>query len=290
MMRAVVKLFRIPFAVIVSLLPAGVAAQTTSVPLVLSTPASARVAALGNAWVAGRDQDVVFSNPAQLVGVKPDLGLSIAHLAPDRSMGALTSVYAAGKLSFTLGWGGKLLTADDDNPPGALGVVAGAVTYKGFRAGASGKYLSDTQGDSTRSAWLCDLGVARNLFGGVIGGALQNVGVGDATDARTAKVPKQLAVGWSSTTKQAGPLDVAVFTQVTTRKDHTAPAAGVEVGYGWIEGYLITLRAGARRPDRSGEGRASVGAALTADRLTIEYALQGLDDGHHAHWVTVRWR
>ena len=289
MMPAVVKPSCILFAVLVSLLPVGVAAQSTNVPPVLAAPVSARVAALGNAWVAGRNPDVVFSNPAQLVGVRPDLGLSIAHLAPEQSMGALASIYAAGKLSFTLGWGGALLTQGDANPPSALGVVAGAVTYKGFRAGASGKYVSDNQVDSTRHAWLTDLGIARNLFGGVIGGALQNVGVGDVTGTPGGEIPKQVSVGWS-TTKQAGPLNLGLFTQVSLRKDHTAPAAGLEVGYGWIEGYLITLRAGARRPDRPGEGSASLGAALTADRLTIEFALQGFDEGHRAQWVTVRWR
>lgn len=274
---------------LVCLIPATAAAQTFDLPPVLSAPVSARVAALGNAWVAGRDQDVVFSNPAQLVGVRPDFGVSVGHLGRDRSMGTMASTYAAGKLSFTLGWGGALLANGDARPPSALGVVAGAVTYKGFRAGASGKYVSDNQSRATRHAWLGDIGIARNLFGGVIGGALQNVGFGDSSRAERVKIPKQVSVGWS-TVKQAGPLEVGVFTQLARRKDHTAPAAGVEVGYGWIEGYLVTLRAGARRPVISGEGRASLGAALTADRLTIEYALQGFDERHRAHWVTVRWR
>ena len=283
------KPLRTSLALIASLIPAIASAQTLDVPQVLATPASARVAALGSAWVAGRDQDVVFSNPAQLVGVRQELGVSLARLGYDQALGSLSSTYAAGKLSFTLGWGGVLVTQGDANPSSALGVVAGAVTYKGFRAGASGKYVSDNQAAATRHAWLGDVGVAHNLFGGVIGGALQNVGLGGVKGTNHQEIPKQLAVGWSMT-RQAGQLDLGLFTQVSTRKDFTAPAAGVEVGWGWIEGYLLTFRAGMRRPDRSSEGRASLGAALVADRLTIDYTLRGFDEGHRAHWVTVRWR
>src|SRR5260221_14793673 len=141
---------RVLFALLVCLAPVRADAQTPAVPLVLGVPASARVAALGNAWVAGRDQDVVFSNPAQLVGARPDVSLSFAHLGPAQTMGALASVYAAGNLSFTLGWGGVLLAQGGATQPSALGVVAGAVTYKGIRAGVSGKYVSDNQGASAR--------------------------------------------------------------------------------------------------------------------------------------------
>lgn len=281
--------FRILFTLLVCLAPARAVAQTPAVPLVLGVPASARVAALGNAWVAGRDQDVVFSNPAQLVGARPDFSLSFAHLGSAQTMGALTSVYAAGRLSFTLGWGGVILAQGDGTPPSALGVVAGAVTYRGLRAGVGGKYVSDNQSTSERHALLCDVGLARNLFGGVVGAALHNVGLGSANGMAGTTIPKQLAFGWSAS-KQAGPLDVALFTQVTTRKDHTSPAAGLEVGYGWIEGYVVTLRAGARRTEFTGERPGSVGAGFTADRLTIEYALQGLDQGHRAHRMTIRWR
>jgi hypothetical protein len=277
------------FTLLVCLTPVGALAQTPDVPFVLGAPASARVAALGSAWVAGRDQDVVFSNPAQLVGVRTDFSLSVAHLGPDRTMGSLTSAYAAGKLSFTLGWGGVILAQGDADAPSALGVVAGAVTYRGFRAGVSGKYVSDHQAAADRRALLCDIGVARNVLGGVAGAALQNVGLGEAGGTAGATIPKQFAIGWSAT-RQAGPLDVGLFTQVTTRKDRTSPAAGVEVGYSWLEGYLVTLRAGARRTELIDQRAGSVGAGFTADRLTIEYALQGFDEGHRAHRVTIRWR
>ena len=40
-------------------------------------PSSARTMALGNAWVAGRDAEVLFYNPAQLIGARPDIAVSV---------------------------------------------------------------------------------------------------------------------------------------------------------------------------------------------------------------------
>ena len=62
-------------------LPAFAQAPPTG-PLVLHIPSSARTAALANAWVAGRDQDVIFHNPAQLIGARSgfDLSLSLIHI------------------------------------------------------------------------------------------------------------------------------------------------------------------------------------------------------------------
>jgi len=74
------------------------------------------------------------------------------------------------------------------------------------------------------------------------------------------------------------------------RKDWWSPAGGVEVGYSWIEGYNVTLRAGVRRPLTSREQPIAIGAALAADRLTVEYGVQFFENAHPSHLVTVRWR
>ncbi len=74
------------------------------------------------------------------------------------------------------------------------------------------------------------------------------------------------------------------------RRGWTSPGAGLEVGYSWIEGYNVALRVGARRPETTSEFPVAFGAAFTADRFTIEYAIQIFDGGRTAHGVTVRWR
>jgi hypothetical protein len=77
---------------------------------------------------------------------------------------------------------------------------------------------------------------------------------------------------------------------MTHRDGWAAPAAGVEVGYGWIEGFNVVLRAGIRRPERDVQQPVTLGAGITGDRLTIEYAVQFFDGGRAANGVTVRWR
>lgn len=282
-------------------------------PLVLTVPISARTAALGNAWVAGRDQDVIFSNPAQLIGVRSDFSLSMVRLGPSAHGASMTSAYSGGKLSFTLGWGVQVLnfsaptgqvppynadqllarpntdglrTASDAES--AVATIGAAVQYKGFKIGAAGKYAADRQ-DVNQHAFLADIGVARNLFGGVAAVAAQNLGHTSLSGLPFAKLPRQVAAGWS-TAKPAGPLDLTLFTQVTHRSGWTSPAAGLEAGFSWIEGYSVTLRAGARRPDTSAERPFALGAALVADRLTLEYAIRFFDSNRFAHMVTIRWR
>jgi hypothetical protein len=294
-------------ALLACLSPASALAQAPpTAPLVLTTPASARAAALGGAWVAGRDQDVIFVNPAQLIGARSDFALSLARFGPAASGVSMSSAYAAGKMSFTLGWGVQVVNFTDGlttvpydprvlqlvrgpfDAQSAVATVGAAVVYKGFRIGAAAKYAAD-RSIVNRRALLVDLGVGRALFGGTAALAFQNLGKSALTDLPDARIPRQVALGWS-TSKPAGPLDLSLFTQLAARKGFVSPAAGLEAGYSWIEGYSVTLRAGLRRPESDTERPLSLGAAVTGDRLTLEYALRMYDNSRRAHLVTFRWR
>jgi hypothetical protein len=305
----------IVLALLVLVLPAHADAQPPPVaPLVLRVPASVRATALGDAWVAGRDQDVIFYNPAQLIGLRQDFSVSLARRGPASTLASMSSVYAAGKLSLTLGWGVKVVSfttranepypytldvLSTRGPADAMSVAAtagGAIAYRGFRIGAAGKYVSDRisgttsdAGTTNHRALLADLGVAHSLLGGMAGLSVQNLGHRTISDAPGVRLPRQILAGWS-TVKQAGPVDLGLFTQVAARRGWVTPGAGLEVLYSWIEGYSVALRAGARRPETSAERPVAIGGAFTADRFTFEYALQFLDDGRHAHGMTVRWR
>lgn len=285
-------------------------------PLVLHVPVSARTAALANAWVAGRDQDVIFHNPAQLIGARPGFDVSISRFGAASHMLSAGSVFAAGKWSLTFGWGAQvlgfnadaatrypyspdLLLADGSRTGTSTLVTAGAaILVKKFRIGVAGKYVSDLGAASTTSLLplranhqvvLLDVGVARNLFGGAAAIAFQNLGRHSRDNGSLLTLPRQVAIGWS-TSKGAGPFDVGLYTQVTAQRHWTTPAAGVEVGYSWIEGVNVLVRAGARRPETAAETPWSLGAAVTKDRLTIEYAARLFDAGRAAHGVTLRWR
>ena len=80
-------------------------------PLLLRIPATPRTAALGNAWVAGRDQEVLFYNPAQLIGARTGLDLSLIRFGHGTTT-TLGGVYTGGKLSLTLGWGAQIAAFD----------------------------------------------------------------------------------------------------------------------------------------------------------------------------------
>jgi hypothetical protein len=300
--------------------PAIAEAQAPAVgPLLLIIPATPRTAALGNAWVAGRDQEVLFYNPAQLIGARQGMDFSITRHGSEGTTATLGSVYAGGKWSMTLGWGVQfadfnvspttpypyspdvLLESGTASSTGFLAAVGGAVTWKGFRFGAAGKYAADRVSVPTNTidaaatppishgVIVADLGVARNSLGGVLAFSFQNLGGSSNGDGTGIMAPKQALAGWSMS-RQAGPLDLALYTQWTIREDWQAAGAGVEVGYSWIEGYNVALRAGARRPESGPEQPFSLGAAFTADRLTIEYGVQFFEGGRAANGVTIRWR
>ena len=102
-------------------------------------------------------------------------------------------------------------------------------------------------------------------------------------------MPRQVLLGWS-TTRGVGPLDVGLYSQLMLRDGWTAPGGGLEVGYSWIEGYNVAFRVGGRRPESDTERAYALGAAFTADRVTVEYSVQFFDGGRAAHGVTLRWR
>ncbi len=285
-------------------------------PVILHVPASARTAALANAWVAGRDRDVIFHNPAQLIGTRGEFDLSITRLGPASKMMSVGSVFAAGPRSLTFGWGAQilgfnaeaaagypyspdiLLAGGSRNGTSALFTAGAAIVFKGLQIGVAGKYVSDIAATPAavlnprvvnQHRVLADVGVARNLFGGDAAIAVQNIGGDSTRDGTRLVLPRRVAVGWSRT-RQAGPLDLALFSQVSFRKGWTTPAAGLEVGYSWIDGYTVIFRVGAKRAETAAEQPISLGAGLTADRLTVEYAVRFFDGGRTANGVTIRWR
>lgn len=288
-------------------LPAAARAQApATAPVVLTVPPSARVAALGGAWAAGRDQDVIFSNPAQLINTRTDFGITLARLGPKANSTSFSTAYAAGKLSLTLGFGvqmvnftaqpgetspfspDRLLMASPSDAQSSVIAAGGAILYKTMRIGASAKYVADRTAIN-QHAIVMDFGVARNLFSGTAALSVQNIGHKTLHESVAATLPRQVALGWSRT-KPIGPLDFALFTQVAHRSGWNSAAAGLETGFSWIEGYSVTARIGARRPETTTEKPISAGASFSGDRLTIDYAVRFFEGSRRSHLVTLRWR
>ena len=143
---------------------------------------------------------------------------------------------------------------------------------------------------SRGAAWLLDIGTSHPLWTGIAGLSLQNIGQPYVLRGTRYGVPTQLALGWSAQYAW-GAFDYGFHTQVTARRNGwVAPAAGVEMGWSWIDGYSVTLRAGARRTETAEEKPLGVGLSIGADRLTLDYGAVYFDGSRMGHRLTVRWR
>lgn len=277
-------------------------------PLALLLPSSTRAAAMGDVAVASRDESALFYNPA-LVTAAPGAGGSFVRYGSNGTLGTLAGAVAVNWL--TLGWGVQVVefTARSDasypftpadvtrrGSRDALSLVAGAganFLIKGFRAGVGVKYAEDRVGASVaeptspavlKGFILGDLGVSHRLFSGTAAAAVQNIG----DDSRLG-LPIQTTLGWTRP-KQAGPFDLAVAAQLLERGHWIGGGGGVEAAYGWIEGWSVAVRAGARRTESVAQHPVSVGGALNADHLALDYALEFFDGRRYAHHVSLRWR
>jgi len=286
---------------------AALPAQTAqSVPLVLRLPAGARILALGNSGVAGRDDDVLFYNPAQLVIVRGST-ISAQRFAPGNATGALSTVFAfaGGGIGIGAQWLGfstetpifpysaaSLDTTGTLTASSVAATVGVGKAFKGIRFGLAGKLAQETAPQARSTRGYFDIGLEkdfRQFFG--VGLSVQNLS------------PFGAARGWEPTrvtlgTMAATPLvnilpvspflDLALAGQVTMLHDGwLKPAGGVELGVAWLQGYALTLRAGARRPE-PGERPLTAGAGLNADRVRLDYALETRERGHLAHRIGVR--
>jgi hypothetical protein len=288
--------------------PAAAAAQTpTTVPLVLRLPASTRVLALGNSGVAGRDDDVIFYNPAQLTTIR-GWSLSGQRYAPGNTSGALSTImaFAGGGLGVGVQWLGLStealatpLSASSLDSTGSRTASSAAATVGfgramfGMRLGVATKVAQESAPATRSTNGYFDLGVLKEFRQGLgVGLAIQNIpgfGVRGFEETR-------LTLGLMGETPMifvapVSPfIDMGLAGQVSvTRDGWVKPSGGAELGVTWIQGYFITLRAGGRRPE-PGEKPFTAGASLNVDRVRFDYALETRAGSELAHRVGVRVR
>ena len=278
-------------------------------PIILELPAGARTLALGNTGVAGRDDDVIFFNPAQ-VAVATGMSASGERFSENAGTGALSAVtrfngsggiaigmrmanydlpagvYPATRL--TMLSGDTLLANSTGTSTEAS--IAYAQTWKSTRIGVAAKYAEDVVSSARLSRPLADVGLARVFFGNTIGLAVQNIGRDmDLLNGTTVDLPTRTTLG-ASRAQIAGPLDLYVTGAVSMlRTDRFDASGGLEAAYSWLSGYNIALRAGLRRRD-VGIDPFTAGAGFTMDRLSIDYALETLANGRIGNRIGLRIR
>ncbi len=280
-------------------------------PLVLRLPASARALSLGNVGVVSTDGDALFYNPGMLAQSRGS-ALSAQRYGDNAIAGAMATTTVSG--SYTLGFGVQFVryasmagaSYDDIVLPGAThlsdsGTVAStstaitlgvAKTIKGFRLGASAKYVEDNIGLSHDGTLALDIGMNRPLGPGTLGFAVQNLGAGPRLNGIDGTLPRRITLGFGAYRAVTESWDLGAQGAVALEGDlFVRPAAGVEAAYVPIEGVAFTIRQGFRLPRETDESPFTAGFGLTVDRLSVDYAIEPMQAGRAAvHRLGLRVR
>ena len=291
------------------------AAQCIDRPL--PTSGSTRALAMGDANLAGRDDDVIFYGPAQLAVAR---GTSVAA---ERYMDGLAggTVATTSRLaSGGIGVGAEVvegrnpdsclqLLALPNGLPAArtisrdMAVVGAAQTYKRTHVGLSAKYATQQADEQRTSQFLFDVGASHDYSLGdfvplTAAIAVQNIG-GSRRDAAALGQPFRATVGLA-TGGPLGAFDVALATQFGVERADPRPGGrvndaiargGLEVGYTWLDGYSIAVRAGERTNTSITLARhLTFGAGLVLDRLSFDWAVEDLAGSRYAQRFGIRLR
>jgi hypothetical protein len=274
-------------------------------PIILELPSGPRTLALGNTGVAGRDDDVIFFNPAQ-VAIANGFSVSGERFSETSGSGALSAVTRFnGSGGIAIGmrlanyelpqgvYPATRLTLLDPGTSASMSAeasIAYAQPFKGTRIGVAAKYAEDVTSSVRLGRALADVGLAHAFFGSTFGLAVQNIGQDmDVANGGTIQLPVLTTLG-ASRAQIAGPFDLYGTAAIGMLRDSRFEASGgLEAGYSWLSGYSIALRAGARRRD-AGIDPFTAGAGLTIDRMSIDYALETLSNNRLGNRIGIRIR
>jgi len=270
--------------------PAPAAAQQTGL-LVLEAPSGTEAMAYGYApWLFSRGAELLFQQPALLRRA----GGAAASFQRYGGEGTLVSLAGAGSFQ-----GGGFAAGIQYFGGGALDVteLAGTIGYGrrvlGLDVGAAVKYVEEALGDDRDRGVAFDAGIAREVGPIAVALAVRDVGSDLRVDdgATELELPTRGVAGVSTRSFPVGPLDMFLTSQVTWRRDgEIVPAGGLEVSYWPVIGYTFRLRAGIQRVVEDERSPFTLGAAFTADDITVEYAFQAFEGEGDAHRFGLRWR
>lgn len=294
------------------------AASAQCVPLPLPTTASTRGLAMGNANLAGRDDDVIFYGPAQLAVAR---GTSVAGERYLDGLAGGTASTTSRLASGGIGVGAQIVEGRNSDEcllqltpqngfffPAARtisrsqAVVGAAQTFKRIRFGLAAKYATETADDQRLSRFLMDVGASRDFTLGdfvplTAAFAVQSIG-GNPTDAFMLGVPRSASLGLS-TGAPLGPFDLAIMAQggvehsglATDMRNRPLLRGGVELGYTWLDGYSVAVRAGERTASSFELTRhTTFGVGLVLDRFAFDYAFENLAGPYVGNRFGIRLR
>jgi hypothetical protein len=304
-----------------ALLATALVTQAQCVDQRLPIGGSTRGLAMGDASTASRDDDVIFYGPAQLA-VARGTSASAERYFDRLASGTVstTSRLSSGGIGVgaqviegrnvesctqvTVGPNGTFIFSPAPRTISRTRAVVGAAqTFKRIHFGAAAKYAAAQMDDQRTSRFLFDAGASRDFtvrdFIPLTAAlAVQNIGT-SATDTTQLITPLRAALGLASG-GPVGPFDLAVALQLAVEQNGTSnifregrfiPGLGAELGYTWLEGYTIAVRAGERTPPtRTDLRHFTFGAGLTLDRISFDYAAEDQVGFRVAHRIGIRLR
>jgi hypothetical protein len=302
---------RARFAVMaaVSLAPVTAAAQATGFgPIVLQLPASTRAIGFGNAYVAVRDPEAVFYNPAQL-GVRPGVAISAERYGSTATAGSFTSSYVFGPLGFGLGVqhldydivgdgypaaapnGETMIEGGRFSAASLVAAAAAEMAFKGIRWGLAAKYAEDRNGRARDGVLMADVGAAKEISLVTVGVTVQNLGGSPRLLGTSAALPTRVVLGAAAGGWPVGPFDIAASSAVSVRRGgRVSPMGGVEFGYVPIDGITFAARVGGRLPEKNAESPITLGGSFTFDRVSVDYGFEPYQGKGSGHRVGIRVR
>jgi len=295
-------------AALVSLPATGVAQARGYGPVVLQLPASTRAIGFGNAYVAVREAEAVFYNPAN-AGGRNLLAASAERYGTEAVAGAFAGAYAFGRAGVGIGAqlldyhvtaarypelapNGEQLTQSGPFPASSLVATVGlAIPFKGVRWGVAAKVAQDRVSTGRDGVLLADLGAAKEIGPVSVGLSVQNLGTNPNVLGTSATVPTRATLGVAGAGLPVGPVDFAASAALSVRRGgRVSPAGGGEFSYMPIDGVIVAGRLGARYPESDAELPITMGASFTFDRVTLDYAFEPYQGEGSGHRVGLRVR
>jgi hypothetical protein len=277
-------------------------------PVVLQLPASARAVGFGNAYVAVREAEALFYNPAN-VGGRNLIAVSGERYGSEAVSGAFATSYVFGPAGIGIGAqlldyrvavprypelapNGRQLTQTGPFQASSFAAsVAFSMAFKGVRWGTAVKLAQDRVEATRDGVLLADVGAAREIGPVSLGLAVQNLGTSARMVGSSAALPTRATFGVSGGGLPVGPLDFAASAAVTVRRGgRVSPAGGGELSYVPIDGVVFAARLGARLPEENAELPVTLGASFGFDRLTLDYGFEPYHGPGNGHRIGLRVR
>jgi hypothetical protein len=284
--------------------PVAAAQDSVYAPLAAQLGVSVRALGMGGGWIAVREADALFVNPA-FAGLSTQMAVgggryrdvaSLVHAASSINMGGPGLAFGVTALDYGAAPGGvtpwsSLGARGAQDALSTVATGAGSMTWHGLRFGAAAKLVHQRAANLSGSAASFDAGVGKDAGRWQAGLAVQNLGAKLEVDGAPMNQPLRAALGASAFGYSVGPFDAGLMGGVSVRRDgFVAAGGGAELAFVPLDGYTVAVRAGVRRPEAPSLNPVTLGLTFGLDRFSLDYAFEDIKGAGVAHHLALRVR